>query len=230
MWKTHRREAYHQAGHAVAALVLGYEVQSMNASEGDERGQTAIPGLHLMEASDRVRTILAGAVAEELVIYSDRMHSRSFEELLRWSGDEMDELSLWPALRTFGGERQAAGVRLLNETDALVRQNWRAIERLARRLEGQYSLSRNEILATFNLSTEPRKVPTNAHQAPKKRNSPPMVFTGRGMTASELRAKSETMATHGFAEAARLMRESADRKEGRRPAGAGGLVVADARR
>ena len=154
--------AWHESGHAVVALALGYEVKSVKAEGG--AGLTLVPGLGWMEPNDRARTCLAGSVAEDMYLYSGRHNSTAVERLLRWAEDDLDAMHVEESLRAIGGDRANAGWRLLDETALLLTANWDAVGRLARALEGHSSyLERDAILAVLDLDSGPRKIP----EAPK---------------------------------------------------------------
>ena len=209
--------AWHEAGHVVVALALGYEVKSVTAEGG--YGLTMVPGLGWMEPNDRARTVLAGPVSEDMYLYAGRSSSTTVERLLKWADDNYDSLHVEESLAAIGGDRSETGWRLLDETVALLKANWRAVETLARSLEqsaGGY-LERNEILQVLELDLGPRKQPPAP--APYKKRETTHGPTRRA-TAAEQRSAIQRVLTvanaRGDSYARSLAEQSLARLEGRR--------------
>lgn len=65
------RRAHHEAGHAVAALLVGIRVEEVYASEGTSLTRYEDESYEAANPRDQILVALAGGVAEEIV-FGDR--------------------------------------------------------------------------------------------------------------------------------------------------------------
>jgi ATP-dependent Zn protease len=131
--------AYHEAGHAVIALVFERPVQKVSILPDQRRlGHCELRKGVSRASQDRLEAdiliLLAGVVAEAI-------HSGTYN----WTGAAMDLQSVRRLAVMRGGQGQADKLtrRLLAKTEHLLQQtrNWNAVEQIAAELIGKKSLS-----------------------------------------------------------------------------------------
>jgi cell division protease FtsH len=127
-----RHVAYHEAGHAVVCVLLGYELIDVTIRpKGRTEGSFLMTKMRCPRA-DRIKLYLAGAIAEALV---------SPTPFYGASGD-------WQSIaRIARGMARAEETleKLLEETEALVQQNAEAIVRVADALLKHKTLKGEEV-------------------------------------------------------------------------------------
>jgi len=136
-----RYTAYHEAGHAVIALRLGYEIRKVTIVP--RRGSLGRAEIRNRTSPDDIRISLAGALAEALVnpTPSDIQDgSRTDWRNARRSTREFAALG-------FIGPREKGILieELLQETRALVRRDKKAIARVAEALLKRWTLTGDDI-------------------------------------------------------------------------------------
>jgi ATP-dependent Zn protease len=122
-----RHTAYHEAGHAVIALRLGYEVRKVTIIR--RQGVLGKADIRNRTSPDDIRINLAGALAEALVNPNDeqiQLGAHSDWRNTRRSAREFEALG-------FIGDQEGGTLieELLHETRALVRRDKEAIARVA---------------------------------------------------------------------------------------------------
>jgi ATP-dependent Zn protease len=134
--------AYHEAGHAVIALRLGYEVGKVRINPRRGSGSAQIRN---RMSPDDIRIDLAGALAEALV------NPTSFEEKIQLSA-RGDWRNARRSTREFvalgfinGREKGILIEELIQETRALVRRDKEAIARVAEALLERKTLTGEDI-------------------------------------------------------------------------------------
>jgi hypothetical protein len=137
----HRRSAaIHEAGHAVVARALGFEVREV-LIRSDDSGQTICMRRH--EASDKyVLVLMAGPIAQHLDAASFKRDRKI--EAACWANDLRD---IRAEMAGLGSEAKPWRVYQA-ATRQLVRRNWRVIRRVASELlvEGTISGERLDVL------------------------------------------------------------------------------------
>jgi hypothetical protein len=138
--------AYHEAGHAVIAFRLGYEVKKVTIKPNYRRralGNAKVT--HRGWSPDVIRIDLAGPLAEALV------NPSPFHEMIE-AGSRGDWLETRRATRNFvalgfisGREKNAVIEELMHETRALVRRDQEAIARVAEALLARQTLTGDDI-------------------------------------------------------------------------------------
>jgi ATP-dependent Zn protease len=136
-----RHVAYHEAGHAVVALRLGYEVGKVTIV----RRQGVLGKAHIRDRTspDDIRINLAGALAEALVNPSDeQIQLGAFSD---WRNTRRS-VREFVALGFINGREKGILIEeLLQETRALVRRDKEAIARVAEALLEHKTLTGNDI-------------------------------------------------------------------------------------
>jgi hypothetical protein len=137
-----KHTAYHEAGHAVIALRLGYEVGKVRINPKYGSGSAQIRN---RQSPDDIRIDLAGAHAEGLV------NPTSFDEKIQL-GSRSDWRNARRSTREFvalgfiGGEEGGVLIEeLLHEVRALVRRDAEAIARVAEALLERRTLTGDDI-------------------------------------------------------------------------------------
>jgi ATP-dependent Zn protease len=133
--------AYHEAGHAVIALRLGYEVGKVTIKR--RQGVLGRADIRNRTSPDDIRISLAGALAEALVNPSDEKIQL---------GAHYDWRNTRRSVREFvalgfinGRERDILIEELLHETRALVRRDREVIARVAEALLEHKTLTGDDI-------------------------------------------------------------------------------------
>jgi ATP-dependent Zn protease len=147
-----RHIAYHEAGHAVIALILGYKVGkvtikprysqlTLGRTEGIQPGEASSNRVVDREATD-IKIDLAGPLAEQLI------NPAPFDELIE-NGSGGDWRSARRTARSFGlntpREAEILIVRYALESAVLVQQHQEAITRVAAALLEHETLVGDEI-------------------------------------------------------------------------------------
>ena len=124
--------AYHEAGHAVIALVFERPVQKVSIGHCELRKGVSRASQDRLEAD--ILILLAGVVAEAI-------HSGTYN----WTGAAMDLQSVrrLAVMRSGQGQADKLTRRLLAKTEHLLQQtrNWNAVEQIAAELIAKKSLS-----------------------------------------------------------------------------------------
>lgn len=164
MRQTERTDAFHEAGHIVVGHLLGYPTR-MTYWQLDGTPSTAMDGIShdpppfiseaqfLAQNYDWARIRVAGYLAER------RAMGRSDPaEAVRLVRRMRDNLSYGPE------ETMAYLDGIENETDAILDENWEAVERLAQLLSENMNRQEYEIMAPL---------PKRAIRSPLRANTPP---------------------------------------------------------
>lgn len=154
-----RHTAYHEAGHAVIGLILGYEVSKVtirprysylgmawtSRKRHSSQGSTEVQaGSTESDDFGHICIELAGPLAEQLV------NSAPFEELI-WRGSEGDWQAAQRRARRIDRRRAHALIDLLmEETRPLVEQHREAIARVAAALLERETLTGDAIKALID--------------------------------------------------------------------------------
>jgi hypothetical protein len=124
--------AFHEAGHAVVAHRLGYRVERVHVGYARDSGQTDIaPAYNPLR---RALITLAGDRAERRsVSWLPGMEALGGDDDRRQLQLARDELPDWSL------------AELVERTDDMLRDNWRALERLARKLQDVSTLTGQQV-------------------------------------------------------------------------------------
>ncbi len=152
--------AYHEAAHAVIAIVHGATVESLSVDvdQDDEPRRDGEVEVHWPQRMDR-RTVeslsidvtLAGPIAE--IIYEEGTHFRGpirLHDVPEWSGDWATALRLATLLEKQGDSAAQIIARRLNFVHQLICRDevWQAIAALADEAMAHEQLCRDEITET----------------------------------------------------------------------------------
>ena len=149
--------AYHEAGHAVAAHVLGIEVEDVSIVEDHSslgRSISPLPedfdpyaeGAEEIMKSHLVAGV-AGAASEELLS----------GELSSITGDDLEGTTkLLMSLAGIGAQRQEDGQWVLERAKSILRDNWGSVQALAEALLQHEELDREQIRAVLDRGTSLR--------------------------------------------------------------------------
>jgi ATP-dependent Zn protease len=134
--------AYHEAGHAVIALRLGYEVKKVKINPIRKSGRATIPS---KRSPDDIKIYLAGPLAEALV------NPTPFNEKIQL-GARFDWRDVRRSVREFvalgfidGREKDILIEELFHETKALVHRDRKAIAAVAEALLERNTLTGDDI-------------------------------------------------------------------------------------
>jgi ATP-dependent Zn protease len=135
-----KHTAYHEAGHAVMALRLGYEVGKVTIVR--RQGVLGKADIRKRTSPDDIKIDLAGQLAEALVNPSEEQIQLGASSDWRSVRRSTREFVGW-----FIGDREGGTLieELLHETRALVRRDKNAISRVAEALLARKTLTGAEI-------------------------------------------------------------------------------------
>jgi len=191
------RACRHEAGHAVMAILLGYDVQGISVSKSNP--YTDIPALkRRMTAKDRALIALAGDTAEAVLDWHLRGTVGPLQVIRDLKGSDFYNFEL--AMNDDPGLNKLI---LANEAwDLLKRSKW-ALGVLARALEKRGSMTEREVYEALGL--EPPRVKR------QKKTPPP----NKAQMARNLRAWAEKARAAGNTRAAEFFQHRAAVLEGR---------------
>ena len=125
--------AWHEAGHAVIAHRLGYRVERVHVAYARDQGQTDIAPAY--DPLNRALITLAGERAE-------RRSVSWLDGIEALGGGADDRRALQLALEELDDWSEA---ELVEKVDDMLRDDWRALKRLARRLDDAHVLGGPEV-------------------------------------------------------------------------------------
>ena len=156
--------AYHEAGHAVAAYLLGSKPRPISiATLGDDlglgEGPPPLRGMKLdSDGSDRARLRLERAI---IISLAGPIAQRTYRPGLwrDWHGEEDMATAATLAMKAIGSsETTSAFVNWLTlRAKELVSANWSLVEAVAERLTEDRSLSGDQIVATIEDRPQARR-------------------------------------------------------------------------